>query len=80
MKRYRLHLLLVITALLASCEGRCRASDAVADEVPGGVCAVGTGDLAICLRGDEVLMCSVQGEFSHTASCSRLGKIDRGAR
>lgn len=67
---------LVLISLLASCEGRCRAVESVTDEVPGGMCATTFGDnTGICLRGDEVHVCSIQGGVWHTAQCRLVGKV-----
>lgn len=65
---------IVLLALLASCEGRCRPVAAVIDEVPGGMCAASfDGTSGICLRGDEVFTCSVAGMLWHTATCRQIG-------
>lgn len=67
---------LAVIALLASCEGRCRANEALTDEVPGALCGTTFGDNAgVCLRGDEVWQCSIQGITMHTAQCRRVGTV-----
>jgi hypothetical protein len=69
---------LIFVALLASCEGRCRPVEAVTDEVPGALCASSfDSSTGLCLRGDEVFVCSIQGIVWHTAQCRSAGKVQR---
>lgn len=67
---------LVLLAFLASCEGRCRQEDAVADAVPGAICTA-SRSLGICIKGDDVLVCNVKGELSFTAACTTFGTLVR---
>jgi hypothetical protein len=68
--------MLVALTLLTACEGRCRATDALADEVPGGLCGTTFADgQGLCIRGDEVFTCSIEGLTWHEASCARIGRI-----
>lgn len=65
---------LLLFALLASCEGRCRQSSAVQDEMPRAFCVVDSGH-AICVREQRVYFCSVAGVFVHTAECAPQGRF-----
>ncbi len=70
--------LIVSIALLASCEGRCRPSDALTEVVPGGLCGTTLGQSqGICLQGDEVFVCSIDGAFFNVASCKKVGVLCR---
>lgn len=67
---------LLLIAFIASCEGRCRPADAVTDEVPGALCSVSVdANSGVCLRGDEVWQCSIQGVIFHAANCRLVGRV-----
>lgn len=65
---------LLLIVAFASCEGRCRVSDAVQDEMPRAFCVV-DGHQALCMRGNELHMCSSSGAFMNTAQCTRIATL-----
>ncbi len=66
----------LMIALLASCDGRCRPVESASDEVPGAWCAASfDSNSALCLRGSELFTCSIAGFGWHEAVCVRAGTV-----